>query len=980
MNTDSKGGIIIKTLPILIILSQCFISIFSFNNDASSITKENNSIILTEESDLFTDDSNDQDDPVDSDDLDDSEIIDDSDGSTKKPESNSEDDEDYTEVSENDSENSESGSDSSEVDESGLDNSETNDDSSDEYELSESEIDSTDSIFSEVDASIIESSQILSESTNLADILASLEGDTSQAETQSTQASTKVAYYYLNTKNQSWSNIDYKQCYYVGKGSVSNSIGTATKGKVKSSYLQNIPEYDGGVGNLDISWDYFDTYNGYYRIYGTVTPRSITKEEKTAFYYLNIRNMKYDEIDYRKCYYVGKGSVIEESDSKGVVQNVTTNVIPEYNDEIGRYTISWDYIANSDNNYNVYATATPVPTVKNEKAAYFYLNNHNQNMEQIDYKKCYYVGKGSVIEEVDYKGNTSVALSKIPDYNGEAGNYIISWEKIFLAPEKDYYMVIASVIKKEIEFDSVEALKKTTSVVEGDIVKTKGYYTSGDGGAAEYTVIKKSNYSATDNRCFKLSNGLYAELNISNNTVCANQLGAYGDGIHDDVVVLQRLVNLGYNITLCKGKTYKFISNALYISNPITLNGNGATIVVDDSYAPQKSDSTYYLIRNVYDNTITSFNLYNINIKVNFSNNRISGREFVVVSPLLISNLRFENVKIQTSKTNNCITCLWIDNGCDSLVINNCKFYNNTSGATGGSLWLTSRKDSKYSEFKSLKNCKITNSYFFSSAGDEVFALWGTGNITAVVSNSTIDGNILAKGKTRIISVVSHGNNGANLNVSMNNCKINANCDVSSSSSYYDSVFGVGTDYPSNKVKLNVTNSTIAAKVYGSLIFPSGYKSEYIARFDANNRPVSINFSKCNINCSSTVTGAGTNYYNTGAEYPASAWDCSFSDCSIKCGIAFAYLYVPGDSKYYLPKIEIDNCDIKVDNAQAFICHGVQSAGIDLNIVDTEIIAQGVNGIKDINNLKKTSLTTQKNAVNQTSLSGVSINGKNVAK
>ena len=42
----------------------------------------------------------------------------------------------------------------------------------------------------------------------------------------------------------------------------------------------------------------------------------------------------------------------------------------------------------------------------------------------------------------------------------------------------------------------------------------------------------------------------------------------------------------------------------------------------------------------------------------------------------------------------------------------------------------------------------------------------------------------------------------------MNNCVIKSNCDTSTVSSYYDSVFGIGTDYSSNEINVNMNEES----------------------------------------------------------------------------------------------------------------------------------------------------------------------------
>ena len=969
-----EGSFIIKTF-ITLFITKLIISL-SFISSSSTLVTESNSIVFSEQSDLKSDDpSTSGEETTDSGDNTDAsnESTAPIGSSAKTPVNTINDSESDHVDSNNDADDSESTNFDAEnnVDDSGKNTDHENADIQENKSDSEYN-DNDDFLFSEEQADLIESSAIISENSSIIDKSILLDDYNSSVETQAAESSsTKIALYYLNTQNLSWNNIDYKLCYYVGKGSVNGNIGT--KGAVNSSFLRDVPEYNGEIGKIDISWDYYDSYNGYYRIYGTVTPYPNTKEEKTAYYYLNTRKIKYKEIDYRKCYYVGKGSVIEESDYRDIAQNVTVSNIPEYHDQVGRYSISWDYIAISDGSYRVYGTVTPEPDIETEKQALFYLNIKGYNLETIDFKKCYYVGRGSVIQVENYLGEIiDVKLTNIPKYDGSLGAYNIKWEKKELT-SKDYYQIFATVVKKELVFDNIESLQQFSYLEVGDVVKTKGFYSPDDGGGAEYTITDMNPYG-NDFRALKLANGLFAVLTINNNAIIANQFGAYGDGIHDDVKPIQTIIDLGYNVKLNKGQTYKFISNGLHLSNRISIIGNDATILVDDSYNPAKQDFQYYLIRNKYGNRLKNIDIRYLNIKVAFSNNRISGREFIVISPLHIDNITLKNVNVETSKTNNCIVCVWVDNGCNSLKISHCNFINQTSGATGGSLWLTTKESTPYS-IDELRNCEISDTYVFSSAGDEALGIWGAHNINATFTDSTIEGKMAAPGTTRVVSVVSTGNNKSSKNVTFSNCEIKAACNKESQNSYYDSVFGIGADYPSSLLNITINNCQINSSIHSPIIFPSCFKPENISQYDAQKRNISISFTGCEINCSSTITGTTPAYYDTSVVYPTYAWDCQFSNCNIKCITAFAFLYVSDNAQYYIPKIKISDCNIEIKKANAFICQAEKSAGIDLEISKTEIIATSVDDIINSRLSRARTLTTQKNAANQLELSNVSING-----
>lgn len=119
-------------------------------------------------------------------------------------------------------------------------------------------------------------------------------------------------------------------------------------------------------------------------------------------------------------------------------------------------------------------------------------------------------------------------------------------------------------------FASKDEMRKA-SLEDGDTVSTSGYYEAGDGGAAEYTISKKSGTVYE-----KLANGLYANL-VYSDTLDVKQLGAVGDGVTDDSAVFKKIAKLGVpNVTIAAG-TYNLNNSNIIFSGPLSITGVDAS-------------------------------------------------------------------------------------------------------------------------------------------------------------------------------------------------------------------------------------------------------------------------------------------------------------------------------------------------------------------------------------------------------------------
>lgn len=108
-------------------------------------------------------------------------------------------------------------------------------------------------------------------------------------------------------------------------------------------------------------------------------------------------------------------------------------------------------------------------------------------------------------------------------------------------------------------YDTVSDMVADIMLVAGNIAKTAGFHSANDGGGVEYIIRNAGvDEEADDAFTFELDNGLIAEI-IKPNQLFIDQLGAYGDGIHDDATLVQLAIEKLPMGTLYFGdKTYAF--------------------------------------------------------------------------------------------------------------------------------------------------------------------------------------------------------------------------------------------------------------------------------------------------------------------------------------------------------------------------------------------------------------------------------------
>lgn len=117
-------------------------------------------------------------------------------------------------------------------------------------------------------------------------------------------------------------------------------------------------------------------------------------------------------------------------------------------------------------------------------------------------------------------------------------------------------------------FDTVADMQAAANLIDGSFAYTMGYYAINDCGNATYKITgtEPSGYYET------LNSGLYAEL-LVDDTMCAKQFGAKGDGLTDDTTKLNACLTCGAKDIVIDSGTY-LISGSLSVTSNVSGEGN----------------------------------------------------------------------------------------------------------------------------------------------------------------------------------------------------------------------------------------------------------------------------------------------------------------------------------------------------------------------------------------------------------------------
>ena len=425
--------------------------------------------------------------------------------------------------------------------------------------------------------------------------------------------------------------------------------------------------------------------------------------------------------------------------------------------------------------------------------------------------------------------------------------------------------------------------------------------------------------------------------------VSVDSYGAIGDGIHDDSVAIQEAFDNNTYVSFTAGKTYKLISNGLCIRNDLVIEGNNSSILIDDSYSPQKTDFNKHIIRHAYNSKSNYLNISNLNIDIQIKRNTYSGNNgmnyLCIFQPTYINNICLENVNITVCQSENKIINLWLDHGCDSFIMKNSTLENFTTYKEGGVLWFMSSEDKLFNEYTDYKNIEIYNCTFEGICGDEIVSIYGSYSANALFEDCNIIGNNQSPNTTRPLTIYSNGHN-TYYDVIFNNCNMTCMYNTSIKNCSYDSFIGVGSNTSNNYFNINFTNCSINASIKNCLLYPNLIQKNItnIHTYNINNPNIEINFSSCNIISDKPIAGSCSQFISETRDLIALGFN--MKNCNIICNNSLAILtpiWTNNNFYYYTPTINLEDNHIYICNPTALLVSKYSNLDAILNINNNHI-------------------------------------------
>ena len=336
--------------------------------------------------------------------------------------------------------------------------------------------------------------------------------------------------------------------------------------------------------------------------------------------------------------------------------------------------------------------------------------------------------KNDIDFEKFLRKNLKVCVGKNPDntYSFLLDKYQITTTKNEIISIEKFNLVVDQ------NFSSVKDMKSAQNLLSGQLVKTDGYYNSKYGGSAYYDILDTTELEIDDKECIKLDNGKYAVIHVINDTISVNQFGAYGDGIHDDSLAINKAINSSFSNISFESSQYKISSMIEINTDNKFMFGNDSEIFYDDDFI--FVDDFIVRIYKSSDQIIKNISIDGLKI-INKNSTRTA--EHLMLKIINAENIDVTNCKIEAftdeNNKNRCVTNMDLREYWKNINIDGCEFINTTLAPAGGTIWIRAGKNG-------TGNLNFTNNKIKKSSHDETIGIFGAGVVNNVsISNNTID-------------------------------------------------------------------------------------------------------------------------------------------------------------------------------------------------------------------------------------------------
>lgn len=244
-------------------------------------------------------------------------------------------------------------------------------------------------------------------------------------------------------------------------------------------------------------------------------------------------------------------------------------------------------------------------------------------------------------------------------------------------------------------YNTVNDMINSTSLVLNSIVKTLGFYNKNDGGGAYYLIREINGDTTNDSTLIEIDNNLLAEL-IIEKEMNSKQFGLVGDGSTDETNKLQLFFS--QNI-----EKYTLLNGNYLIDGNIDIESNSFILFMENAIITRKptASGTYFMLNIGNKNNITIENAHlvgdksehlgvdgewgygihvwasqNINLKNCIIENTWGDGIYVGYSYSVTNNQSPKHIYIDGCKVLNCSRNGYSICGGEDIVVSNCYSYN----------------------------------------------------------------------------------------------------------------------------------------------------------------------------------------------------------------------------------------------------------------------------------------------------------------